>query len=80
MFTTKILAIVMAGGEGSRLNPLTARRSKPSIPFGARYRIVDFVLSTLVNTEILTHALRKAHCRCDGSARGAPRPPDDLFS
>lgn len=48
----KILAFVMAGGEGSRLHPLTAERSKPSVPFGARYRIVDFVLSNLVNSGI----------------------------
>ncbi len=48
----KVLAIVMAGGEGSRLYPLTAERSKPSVPFGGRYRIVDFVLSNLVNSGI----------------------------
>ena len=48
----KILALVMAGGEGSRLHPLTAERSKPSVPFGARYRIVDFVLSNLLNSGI----------------------------
>jgi glucose-1-phosphate adenylyltransferase len=48
----KILAFVMAGGEGSRLQPLTAERSKPSVPFGARYRVVDFVLSNLVNSGI----------------------------
>lgn len=42
----------MAGGEGTRLYPLTAERSKPSVPFGARYRIVDFVLSNLINSEI----------------------------
>ena len=48
----KILALVMAGGEGSRLYPLTAERSKPSVPFGARYRIVDFVLSNLLNSGI----------------------------
>lgn len=51
----RILAIVMAGGEGSRLHPLTAERSKPSVPFGARYRIVDFVLSNLMNSGI--HAI-----------------------
>lgn len=51
----RILAIVMAGGEGSRLYPLTAERSKPSVPFGARYRIVDFVLSNLMNSGI--HAI-----------------------
>jgi glucose-1-phosphate adenylyltransferase len=44
----------MAGGEGARLRPLTANRSKPAVPFGARYRIVDFVLSNLVNSGIST--------------------------
>ena len=47
-----IVAVVLAGGEGSRLHPLTEHRSKPSVPFGGRYRIVDFVLSNLVNTKI----------------------------
>lgn len=48
----KILALVLAGGKGERLFPLTAFRSKPSVPFGGRYRIVDFVLSSLVNSHI----------------------------
>ena len=48
----KVLAMVLAGGQGSRLNPLTAERSKPAVPFGSRYRIIDFVLSNLVNSEI----------------------------
>jgi len=48
----KILAFVMAGGEGSRLQPLTVDNSKPSLPFGSRYRIVDFVLSNLLNSGI----------------------------
>lgn len=52
MIDPKILAMVMAGGEGTRLLPLTAQRSKPSVPFGARYRIIDFVLSNLVNSKI----------------------------
>ncbi len=47
-----ILAIVLAGGEGTRLSPLTAERSKPAVPFGGRYRFVDFVLSNLVNSNI----------------------------
>jgi glucose-1-phosphate adenylyltransferase len=47
-----ILAMVLAGGEGSRLQPLTRDRSKPSVPFAGRYRIVDFVLSNLVNSGI----------------------------
>ena len=48
----KILAFVMAGGEGARLSPLTTQNSKPSLPFGSRYRIVDFVLSNLLNSGI----------------------------
>ncbi|MGA7982405.1 MAG: glucose-1-phosphate adenylyltransferase [Chromatiaceae bacterium] len=54
MQTDRIIAFVMAGGQGSRLQPLTAARSKPSVPFGARYRIVDFVLSNFVNSQIQT--------------------------
>lgn len=50
--TPKLLALVLAGGEGSRLSPLTEERSKPSVPFAGRYRIVDFVLSNLVNSQI----------------------------
>ncbi|HEX6007119.1 MAG TPA: sugar phosphate nucleotidyltransferase, partial [Burkholderiales bacterium] len=48
----KILAIVLAGGEGTRLYPLTAENPKPAIPFVNGYRIIDFVLSNLVNSRI----------------------------
>jgi glucose-1-phosphate adenylyltransferase len=48
----RVLAFVLAGGEGTRLAPLTSERSKPAVPFGARYRIVDFVLSNLINSGI----------------------------
>jgi glucose-1-phosphate adenylyltransferase len=48
----KILAFILAGGKGERLAPLTDYRSKPSVPFGGRYRIVDFVLSNFVNSRI----------------------------
>lgn len=52
MPSARILALVMAGGEGKRLHPLTAEHSKPAVPFGGRYRIVDFVLSNLLNSGI----------------------------
>lgn len=45
----EVLAMVLAGGEGKRLYPLTADRAKPGVPFGGVYRLVDFVLSNLVN-------------------------------
>jgi len=49
----RILAIVLAGGEGKRLMPLTAARAKPAVPFGGIYRLVDFALSNLVNSRYL---------------------------
>lgn len=52
MANPKVLAMIMAGGRGERLFPLTFERSKPSVPFGGRYRIVDFALSNLINSQI----------------------------
>ena len=48
----RVLSFVLAGGKGTRLYPLTKERAKPAVPFGGRYRIVDFVLSNLVNSGI----------------------------
>src|SRR5919199_2420290 len=53
MANPKVLAIVLAGGEGKRLMPLTADRAKPAVTFGGTYRLVDFVLSNLVNADVL---------------------------
>ena len=64
--TTKTLGMVLAGGRGNRLAPLTLQRAKPAVPFGGQYRLIDFVLSNLVNagmrkivvlTQYLSHSL-----------------------
>jgi glucose-1-phosphate adenylyltransferase len=64
----KTISIVLAGGIGSRLHPLTAERAKPAVPFGGRYRIIDFTLSNclhsglrriLVLTQYKSHSLQK---------------------
>ena len=60
----KVLGIVLAGGEGKRLWPLTADRAKPAVPFGGNYRLIDFVLSNLVNAgmhrDLRAHAVQVA--------------------
>src|SRR4026208_1799254 len=48
----KIRAVILAGGEGSRLGVLTAKRAKPAVPFAGKYRIIDFPLSNCVNSGI----------------------------
>lgn len=53
MARKKVLAIVLAGGEGKRLMPLTADRAKPAVPFAGSYRLIDFALSNLVNSGYL---------------------------
>jgi glucose-1-phosphate adenylyltransferase len=52
-----VFAIVLAGGEGKRLMPLTADRAKPAVPFGGNYRLIDFALSNLVNAGIVQIAV-----------------------
>ena len=47
-----VIALIMAGGKGERLYPLTQDRSKPSVPFGGIYRIIDVTLSNCINSNI----------------------------
>ena len=82
----KVLAIVLAGGEGNRLMPLTADRAKPGVPFAGSYRLIDFALSNLVNSRYslvfqgrlplsgtvkLTTRRSRMGCRCSA---GGPIP------
>ncbi|WP_299165231.1 glucose-1-phosphate adenylyltransferase [uncultured Arthrobacter sp.] len=53
MAVKKVLAVVLAGGEGKRLMPLTADRAKPAVPFAGSYRLIDFALSNVVNSGYL---------------------------
>jgi glucose-1-phosphate adenylyltransferase len=64
----RTISIILAGGAGSRLHPLTADRAKPAVPFGGRYRIIDFTLSNCINsglrrilvlTQYKSHSLQK---------------------
>ena len=52
MTRPRILGLILAGGKGERLYPLTKERSKPAVPFGGKYRIIDFVLSNFINSGI----------------------------
>ena len=63
-----ILGMILAGGEGTRLAPLTTKRAKPAVPFGGKYRIIDFTLTNclhsglrriLVLTQYKSHSLQK---------------------
>src|ERR1044071_7067392 len=52
MAAKKVFGIVLAGGEGKRLMPLTADRAKPAVPFAGGYRLIDFALSNLINSQL----------------------------
>ena len=69
MASDNVFAIVLAGGEGKRLAPLTADRAKPAVPFGGNYRLIDFALSNFVNAGYLQD--RRAHAVQEPQ----PRPP-----
>ena len=50
MYEADVMVMIMAGGEGKRLYPLTKDRAKPAVPFGGRYRIIDFVMNNFINS------------------------------
>src|SRR5437867_8664789 len=63
-----ILAVVLAGGKGTRLEPLTRDRAKPAVPFGGLYRIIDFTLSNCLNS-----GLRRVYVLTQYKARSLDR-------
>jgi glucose-1-phosphate adenylyltransferase len=71
----KTRAIIMAGGEGARLSVLTAKRTKPAVPFAGKYRIIDFALSNCVNSnifDIMVLAQYRPHSLIEHIGAGAP--------
>jgi glucose-1-phosphate adenylyltransferase len=71
----KTRAIILAGGEGARLSALTAKRTKPAVPFAGKYRIIDFTLSNCVNSnifDIMVLAQYRPHSLIEHIGAGAP--------
>ncbi len=71
----KIRAIILAGGEGSRLGILTAKRTKPAVPFAGKYRIIDFTLSNCVNSglfDVMIMAQYRPHSLIEHIGAGGP--------
>ncbi|MCC6803886.1 MAG: glucose-1-phosphate adenylyltransferase [Anaerolineae bacterium] len=79
----KVKAIILAGGEGTRLATLTAKRAKPAVPFAGKYRIIDFPLSTCVNSgifDVLILTQYRPHSLNDHIERGRPWDLDRSFT
>jgi glucose-1-phosphate adenylyltransferase len=71
----RVRAVILAGGEGSRLGVLTAKRTKPAVPFAGKYRIIDFTLSNCVNSgifDIMILAQYRPHSLIDHIGAGGP--------
>lgn len=71
----KVCAVILAGGEGARLGVLTAKRTKPAVPFGGKYRIIDFVLSNCVNSgffDVMILAQYRPHSLVEHIGAGGP--------
>ena len=79
----KVKAVILAGGEGTRLATLTAKRAKPAVPFGGKYRIIDFTLSNCVNSnifDVLILTQYRPHSLNDHIERGRPWDLDRSFT
>jgi glucose-1-phosphate adenylyltransferase len=79
----KIKAVILAGGEGTRLATLTAKRAKPAVPFAGKYRIIDFTLSNCVNSnifDVLILTQYRPHSLNDHIGRGRPWDLDRSFT
>lgn len=79
----KVKAIILAGGEGTRLGTLTAKRAKPAVPFGGKYRIIDFTLSNCVNSnifDVLILTQYRPHSLNDHIGKGRPWDLDRSFT
>ena len=79
----KVKSVILAGGEGTRLATLTAKRAKPAVPFAGKYRIIDFTLSNCVNSglfDVLILTQYRPHSLNDHIARGRPWDLDRSFT
>lgn len=79
----KVKAVILAGGEGTRLGTLTAKRAKPAVPFAGKYRIIDFALSNCVNSnifDVLVLTQYRPHSLNDHIAHGRPWDLDRSFT
>lgn len=79
----RIKAVILAGGEGTRLGILTAKRAKPAVPFAGKYRIIDFTLSNCVNSnifDVLILTQYRPHSLNDHIGRGRPWDLDRSFT
>jgi glucose-1-phosphate adenylyltransferase len=79
----KVKAVILAGGEGTRLVTLTAKRAKPAVPFAGKYRIIDFTLSNCVNSnifDVLVLTQYRPHSLIDHIGRGRPWDLDRSFT
>lgn len=79
----RVKAIILAGGEGTRLTILTKKRAKPAVPFGGKYRIIDFTLSNCVNSnifDVLILTQYRPHSLMDHIGKGRPWDLDRSFT